>query len=162
MYSRLFVAAALAALMSTTALAQSPSPPTDTPAKAADSSGGIATVTQQSSDQWLASKLIGTNVYNASNEKIGSITDVLLDKDGQPLAVIIGVGGFLGIGEKKVAVDLKSLQLMRSTDGDKVMAQMTKDQLQGAADFKAYVPPAPTPPATATPRGAPPAGGTRP
>jgi len=158
MYARLIAAAAVAALMSTSALAQT----SDMPAKTADSGGGIASVTQQSSDQWLASKLIGTNVYNASSEKIGSVNDVLLDKSGQPIAAILGVGGFLGIGEKKGAGELKSLQLMRSSDGDKVMAQTTKDQLLAAADFKVYVPPAPTPPtANRAPIGAPPAGGPR-
>src|SRR5262245_31686853 len=159
MGSRLIAAAAVSVLALSTAWAQTPSPPSDT-AKATPSDG-VGSVTSQSSDQWLASKLIGTNVYNEQNEKIGSISDLLLDKKAQPVAIVVGVGGFLGIGEKKVAVDMKSLEFMRSaTDGDKVTAKMTKDQLLAAADFKPYTPPAPERPATATrpPMGAPPSG----
>ena len=160
MGSRLITAVAVTALTMTSAYAQS----TDTPkasAAPAATTDAIGKVTEQKSDQWLASKLIGTSVYNSGNEKIGSVSDMLLDPKGQPVAAIIGVGGFLGIGEKRVAMDLKDLQFVRSTDGDKVMAQTTRDQLMAAADFKPYVPPRPQPPATANrgPMGAPPMGG---
>jgi len=64
---------AVATLMVTTALAQAPSPPSD------QSDAKIAMVTTQSSDQWLASKVIGTPVYNSSNQKVGSLADLLLD-----------------------------------------------------------------------------------
>jgi hypothetical protein len=156
MGSRLLTAVAVTALTVTSAYAQS----TDTPkasAAPAATNGALGKVTEQKSDQWLASKLIGTNVFNTENQKIGSVSDLLLDKKGEPVAAIIGVGGFLGIGEKKVAMDLKELQFVRSTDGDKVTAHVSKDQLMAAADFKPYVPPRPQQPATANrgPMGAP-------
>ena len=53
---------------------------------------------------WRASKLAGVNVYNEANEKIGDINDVILDKSGKVVNVILGVGGFLGVGEHYVAV----------------------------------------------------------
>ena len=62
------------------------------------------TLTQESPDQWRASKLVGVAVYGPEKKDVGKITDVLLSKDGKAEYVIIGVGGFLGIGEKDVAV----------------------------------------------------------
>jgi sporulation protein YlmC with PRC-barrel domain len=53
---------------------------------------------------WRSSKLVGLNVYNDSNESLGSINDLLTDKSGNIKAVVIGVGGFLGVGEHLVAV----------------------------------------------------------
>src|SRR5918997_5749695 len=61
-------------------------------------------------DQFRASKLIGTRVTGANNESIGEINDVLMDQNGPAHAVIIGVGGFLGIGEKDVAIPMTALQ----------------------------------------------------
>jgi hypothetical protein len=69
-------------------------------------------MTEQSMNQWRASKLVGVNVYSADNQNIGDINEVLLNKDGMAEAVVIGVGGFLGIGEKNVAVPFKLLEWM--------------------------------------------------
>jgi len=74
----------------------------------AQPSGGF--ITQQTVDQWRASKLVGVGVYGADQNKVGSIKDVLMDHDGNAKAVVIGVGGFLGIGVKTVAVPFKSMQ----------------------------------------------------
>jgi hypothetical protein len=60
--------------------------------------------------EWRASKLIGVNVYNEANEKIGDISEIILDKSGKTATVIIGVGGFLGMGEHYVAVAYDKLK----------------------------------------------------
>jgi sporulation protein YlmC with PRC-barrel domain len=60
--------------------------------------------------EWRASKLAGVNVYNEANEKIGDINDVILDKSGKAEKVILGVGGFLGMGEHYVAVPFEKLK----------------------------------------------------
>jgi sporulation protein YlmC with PRC-barrel domain len=60
--------------------------------------------------EWRASKLIGVNVYNDANEKIGDINDVILDKAGKVENVVLGVGGFLGMGEHYVAVAYDNLK----------------------------------------------------
>jgi sporulation protein YlmC with PRC-barrel domain len=60
-------------------------------------------------DQFRSTNLRGTRVYGANNENIGEINDVLINRSGQVAAVIIGVGGFLGIGEKDVAVPMSLL-----------------------------------------------------
>lgn len=59
---------------------------------------------------WRASKMVGLNVYNDKNEKIGSINDLLMDKSGNVKAAVIGVGGFLGMGEHLVAVSFDKVK----------------------------------------------------
>jgi len=59
---------------------------------------------------WRASKVVGLSVYNESNEKIGSINDLLMDKSGNVKAAVIGVGGFLGMGAHLVAVSFDKIK----------------------------------------------------
>jgi len=66
--------------------------------------------TMHKEGEWRASKLVGVNVYNEGNEKIGDINDVILDKSGKAEHVIIGVGGFLGMGEHYVAIAFDKLK----------------------------------------------------
>ncbi len=66
---------------------------------------------QSSNGQWRASKVIGVNVYNDSNEKLGSIDELIMNKkDGKIEKVIIGVGGFLGVGQRDIAVNFDQLK----------------------------------------------------
>jgi sporulation protein YlmC with PRC-barrel domain len=60
--------------------------------------------------QWRSSKLVGVDVYNEANEKIGSIEELILDKSGKVEHVVLGVGGFLGMGEHYVAVAFDKLK----------------------------------------------------
>jgi len=59
---------------------------------------------------WRASKVVGLSVYNDNNEKIGSVNDLLMDKSGNIKAAVIGVGGFLGMGEHLVAVSFDKIK----------------------------------------------------
>ena len=70
-------------------------------------------LSQESPDQWRGSKLVGLAVYGPNNERIGDINEVLVDRSGKVEAVVIGVGGFLGIGEKDVARALQPGQIRR-------------------------------------------------
>jgi sporulation protein YlmC with PRC-barrel domain len=72
--------------------------------------GDIQYVTQNRPDLWRASRLEGLNVYNQNNEKVGDIREVLVNPQGQVEAVVIGVGGFVGLGERDVAVPYNALQ----------------------------------------------------
>jgi len=104
-----------------------PAPPGSTSPTAAGPSG-MATgpssgsampadfVTQPQQGQWLASRLIGTRVVSANNETIGDVNDVLLDRTGTAQALVIGVGGFLGIGEKDVAVPFRAVEFSAARD----------------------------------------------
>jgi hypothetical protein len=107
----------------------------------------------QTANQWSASKLIGLKVVGGNNESIGEINDLLVDDSGNLVAAVIGVGGFLGIGEKDVAIAFDSVDIMRDADGnEQAKLAMTKEQLQNAPEFKPYEPaksasrPAPTTP----------------
>jgi sporulation protein YlmC with PRC-barrel domain len=60
--------------------------------------------------QWRSSKLIGVNVYNDNNDKIGDIQELIVDKSGKVDNVVLGVGGFLGMGEHYVAVPMEKLK----------------------------------------------------
>jgi sporulation protein YlmC with PRC-barrel domain len=98
-----YLAAAMltTALLSGTALAQTST------ANRTVVSGGAA---MHKEGEWRGSKLVGVNVYNDANEKIGDINDVILDKAGKVENVILGVGGFLGMGEHYVAVAYDKLK----------------------------------------------------
>ncbi|MEZ5828604.1 MAG: PRC-barrel domain-containing protein [Hyphomicrobiales bacterium] len=94
-------------------------------------------LTQQESDELLASNLIGQPVYNAKNEAIGDINDLVTDKDGKISAVLIGAGGFLGLGEKDVAVSYDDLKFVRDEDNNvKIISDMTSETLASAPDYE--------------------------
>jgi sporulation protein YlmC with PRC-barrel domain len=88
-----------------------------------------------------AEKLIGTEVKVADDTKVGEIGDVLLDKNGKVEAYVIDVGGFLGIGQKPVAMSAQSVQVMADAKGTMaIYSPFTKAQLetQAAYDEEAY------------------------
>jgi hypothetical protein len=104
------IAAGLAgtALLATVAFAQNPTATTDKAAPAATAT----TTTTSASGEWRASKMAGVKVYNDANENIGSINDLLMDKTGAVKIAVIGVGGFLGMGEHLVAVPYEKLKFV--------------------------------------------------
>ena len=77
---------------------------------------------------WQGSKLIGLNVYDTQNEKIGDIKELMVDKDGKIEQVAIGVGGFLGMGEHDVAVKWTELKF-----SDQPVPSKTSSATGGAA-----------------------------
>lgn len=100
------------ALVSGPALAQN-APPADRNAPAATSAQTPANKMMLKGN-WRASKLIGLNVYNDANEKLGDVNELILDKDGKINAVVIGVGGFLGMGEHDIAVSMDKLKFVET------------------------------------------------
>lgn len=102
-----------------------------------------AFIQNQDSTDWRSSKLIGATVYGPDNKSIGDINDVLIANDGKVNAVVIGVGGFLGVGEKNVAIPFDKLQVSRKADSssiEKVTVSYTKDELKNAPKFAYYEP----------------------
>lgn len=96
------------ALLATVAFAQ-----TQTPTATTDSAKPSATVSDSSmKGNWRASKVVGLHVYNDNNESLGSINDLLMDKGGNIKAVVIGVGGFLGVGEHLVAIPFDKIRFV--------------------------------------------------
>ncbi|MEH2495863.1 sporulation protein YlmC with PRC-barrel domain [Bradyrhizobium sp. AZCC 1678] len=101
---------AASALLASVAFAQqSPSATTDSATTAAPAA---ASDTSSFKGNWRTSKMVGLNVYNDSNESLGSINDLLADKSGDIKAVVIGVGGFLGVGEHLVAVPIDKVKFV--------------------------------------------------
>jgi hypothetical protein len=148
MFKTLMISAAVSALMVSGAMAQADKP--------ADSAKFIAS---QSTDQWVFSKFKGTDVLGPDNAHIGNVNDMLFDKQGKILGLIVGVGGFLGIGEKNVAIDMSAFQPVPASTGSsssgmatrsedptmvKLKVSWTKDQLKSAPDFQYYKPPSRT------------------
>jgi sporulation protein YlmC with PRC-barrel domain len=89
-----------------------------------------ATVTIQS-DQIRAHKVIGATVYDRNNQKIGSVQDIVLNKDGTVADVVIDVGRFLHMGGKFVAIKFSDIK----TDNNRLTLDRTKDQLQRMAAY---------------------------
>ena len=88
-------------------------------------------LTEIPSGELKAEELIGTKVYGANDENIGEISDIILSQDGKVDAVILDVGGFLGMGEKPVAIGFEKLAFMTDKDGKKYLyTKFTKEQLE--------------------------------
>ena len=95
-------------------------------------------VTQQPANEWLARVFIGQAVHNAAGETIGDVNDLVFDRKGQISTVVIGVGGFLSIGEKGVGVPFSRLTFNVGKDGERVIVvALSKQDLIDAPAFKA-------------------------
>ncbi|MBM2714144.1 PRC-barrel domain-containing protein [Mesorhizobium caraganae] len=151
MIRTLFATTALATLIATGAFAQSTTAPATSPAPA-EAPATIAPAPQQAAGA-LMTNIIGESVYNGTGDdaqKIGDVSDVVFDENGQAKSAIIGVGGFLGIGSKNVAFDYGKLQWVERNGDRWLVAETTKEALTALPDFdrKPYDP-APAPASTA-------------
>lgn len=116
--------------------AQTPAMPTEDTAQAPAAGGDY--LTAQSDEQISANTYIGQAVYNGGDESIGKISDLIMEKNGGIAAAVIGVGGFLGIGEKWVAVPFEKISITQVPDSDdvKLTTSETAESLQAAPEFK--------------------------
>ena len=91
----------------------------------------------QAQEEDLASNWIGKSLYNGADENLGDINDILIGTDGKVRAVIVGVGGFLGIGEKDVAVSFNAIEPYTDGDGNfELRLNATQEQLEAAPEFQ--------------------------
>ena len=74
-------------------------------------------------------------VYNHDDSSVGKVDDVLINKSGKITALIIGVGGFLGAGEKDVAVPFEAVKMMQKDNSWRLMMDTTKDELKAAQGY---------------------------
>ena len=111
-----------------------PAPKSSEMSKPAPSDKSAKFIGSQQSDQYLASNFKGTDVIGADNKKIGDVNDILFDKDGKVLAYVVGVGGFLGLGSKDVALEPDAFEVVAGdkskNESDKLRLSMTQDQLK--------------------------------
>jgi hypothetical protein len=160
---------------------QSAAPKGESTAKEATVASEAKFIPSQGADQWVFTKFKGTDVIGPDNASIGSVNDLLFDESGKIIGVVIGVGGFLGIGTKNVAIDMSAFNAVPAESSSKdnapagsandptnvkLKVAWTKDQLKDAPDFQFYKSPArsaarpspgttgsaPRPTAPATPR----------
>ncbi len=148
-FRTLTLSAATVALMATGALAQNTTAQPTTTAPMQEGAATTTTTTTSTTmqtvkfvsnvgaDQMVVSKLMGTAVNNPAGEKLGDINDVVIDKEGKPDVIVVGVGGFLGMGEKNVGVPFDSLTFSMKPDSNTRVAQLdaTKESLKAAPTF---------------------------
>jgi hypothetical protein len=129
--TKLAYAALALALVSTTASAQTP------PSASKDAGPSAQIMSSIPSDSVTVTHWYKQNVYDPGDNKIGEIMDVLVERDGKITGLIIGVGGFLGMGEKDVAVPFNAVKVT-TKDNNKYYLVMnsTKDALKSAKGFK--------------------------
>lgn len=147
----LIATAATLALLSGAAVAQTTSPTVGNPSSSTSSmsntaapdsattgsTAGSTVATTGATGGQLASadELIGKNVYGRDNEKIGEVDDVILDANGQAKQLVVSSGGFLGIGEKQVAVDYTAAN-WDSQNNRLNLAGMSRDDVKAMPEFK--------------------------
>jgi sporulation protein YlmC with PRC-barrel domain len=106
------------------------SPLVTAPAFAADN--------KQTQDEFRTSKIVGAEVYNDANDNIGSVEDIVLKADGSMDEVVLSVGGFIGIGDKYVAVPYSDLKISRDGNSLKITTKATKDSLKALPDYQFF------------------------
>lgn len=127
---------ALTLLVGTAAFAQQPST-TMTPSTTMSSPAGSTDLLKQiPSNATTVTNYYKQNVYDPSDNKIGQISDVLVDRDGHVSAVIVSVGGFLGVGEKDVAVPFSAVRATKKDNSWYLVMSATKDSLKNAPGYK--------------------------
>jgi sporulation protein YlmC with PRC-barrel domain len=127
--------AAAMAIPATGGFAQPATAPTTSPPAAPHAAGPAATTPTSrhiANNEMRASKLIGSAVYDSTDQKIGSIADLIVDRDGKVSETVIGVGGLLGAGDKHVAV--KMAELKHGKD-NRLVFNTTKDALKQMAGY---------------------------
>ncbi|QKD01550.1 PRC-barrel domain-containing protein [Mesorhizobium loti] len=136
MIRTLLATTALATLIATGAFAQSAT--TSAPAATPAVQEPAAAAPVPHAEGSIVTNIIGESVYNGTGddaENIGKVSDVVFDKDGMAKSVVIGVGGFLGVGAKNVAFDYDKLQWAEKNGDRWLVAQTTKDELTAHPEF---------------------------
>jgi ribosomal 30S subunit maturation factor RimM len=126
-----------------TATTEQPATTTTEQTAATQSTTTEQTTTTQPTEQalaapegFLASNIIGATVYSQDDQSIGDINDIILSPQGEPSQVIVGVGGFLGLGEKDVVLDMSKLKIAATESGKvKIVVQTTPEALKNMPAF---------------------------
>lgn len=137
MFKRLFLSASLLALTGGLALAQMQSPSQTSPMQA-PSQGALTAApgSNMSAARLLMSDIYTANVYDNSDNKIGDVSDLVISKDGDITTAVIGVGGFLGAGQKDIATPFKELKITSRNGKEWLVLNRTKDQLKSMPAYE--------------------------
>jgi sporulation protein YlmC with PRC-barrel domain len=101
----------------------------------APSGRATAATSSLSTTHWLASDIYKADVYDNAEDKIGVVTDLIMDSGGNVATAVVGVGGFLGAGKKEVAVPFKDLKVVTRDNKDWLVLNQTKEELKTAPAY---------------------------
>ena len=101
----------------------------------APSGRATAAPSSLSTTHWLASDIYKADVYDNAEDKIGVVTDLIMDNSGNVTTAVVGVGGFLGAGKKEVAVPFKDLKVVSRDGKDWLVLNQTKEELKTAPAY---------------------------
>lgn len=143
---KIFLAVAALVAMCLPALAQPKDPGGEEPGASAQppdpsapvqgsTKSSTAFFTKRAAGQWFASDYIGSPVYDANGEEVGEVDELVVDQNGTVVAVIIGVGGFLAVGDKDIAVPLVAARLVDREGNPRVVTDYTRADLERAPAF---------------------------
>lgn len=153
MRREIIAAASVLALMTGTAMAQSSPPATGTttgaptatemnksgntmPGGSASGSAATGSASDLTGGQMASAEtMMGKNVYGTDNEKVGEVEDIILDSNGKAQQLVISSGGFLGIGEKQIAVDIGKANWDAQQERVQ-LSGMTRDQVKDMPEFE--------------------------
>ncbi len=104
----------------------------------AEAPKAIQFVTAQPASEWRARLFVGAAVQNDQGETVGDVNDLVFDRSGRISTVVLGVGGFLGMGEKNVAVPYSALKFKPGKDDARIIVvELSKDALKAAPVYVA-------------------------
>ena len=96
----------------------------------------VESMSKLPSDSWTITNYYKQDVYDKSQNTVGKIDDVLIDKSGKITTLMVGVGGFLGVGEKDVALPFAAVQPEKKNNKWYLTVDETKDSLKTAVGYK--------------------------
>ena len=126
MLRKLALSASVLALAGSLAVAQAET------IRNSSSGRSVAAPSSLSTMHWLASDIYKADVYDNAQDKIGVVSDLIMDNNGNVTTAVVGVGGFLGVGQKDVAVPFKDLKVASRDGKDWLVLNQTKDELKAA------------------------------
>ena len=136
MLRKLLATTGMLLAMSIPALAQT-GPPAGNAGSTAQPPAQQAVITKQDDSQVRVYRLIGSKVIGPDGREVGKVEDLLLDRDQKMTAIVVGVGGFLGMGSKSVALPANRVDISQAYGDQRVVKiDATKDELAAAPAFK--------------------------
>lgn len=132
----LTLATLLAAGLTAAAVAQETPKPAPAPDRTAVAQPVKGQMMQQAEGTMLSTELVGANVRVGDQDKAGSVTDLVITPEGRVTAVVLGVGGFLGLGSRNIAINLEDVRIVKDGRKPTVQVSASKADLEKAPPFK--------------------------